>query len=131
MACTAAATWSRSSRPSRPRLKTPHVSPHDLGYRQKRGHHRHDQPADDDADRDDGQWSDDPDDAVEAALQLGLIKVGDAARKRRQLAGLFAQSYHADRHARKGARFREPIRKLASVSNTFGGCRPAIGVTRA
>ena len=42
--------------------------------------------------------SGDADDAVEAALQLGLVEFGDAAGQHRQLARFFAEPQHAHRH---------------------------------
>src|SRR5664279_3520216 len=51
----------------------------DLGDRQQRGHHRHDQSTDDRADYNDRGRTRDTDDAVEAALQLGLVEIGDVA----------------------------------------------------
>ena len=41
---------------------------------------------------------DDADDAVEAALQLGLVEFGDPPGEHRQLTGLFAEPQHAHRH---------------------------------
>src|SRR5437773_12559631 len=66
------------------------ASSNELRNRQQRGHDRYDQPADDGADRNDGERPDDTDDAVEAALQFRFIEFGDPAREDRQLPGLFA-----------------------------------------
>src|SRR5262245_66268200 len=60
--------------------------PDDLADREERRHYRHDQPADDDADRDDGRRPGDSDDAIEAALQLRLVELRDAPGEHRQLA---------------------------------------------
>src|ERR1700694_5115283 len=68
-----------------------------LSDRQKRGHDRYDQSADDCTDGDDGKRPDDADDTVKAALQLRLIKIGDPPRQHGQLPGFLAQPQHADR----------------------------------
>ena len=49
---------------------------------------------------------DDADDAIEAALQLGLVEFGDAPGEHRQLTGLLAQAQHAHRHGGKRRRYR-------------------------
>src|SRR3954470_8395574 len=64
----------------------------DLAHRKKRCHYRDDQPTYHDADRNDRGRTADPDHAVEAALQLGLVELGNTAAEHRQLSGLFAQS---------------------------------------
>ena len=47
---------------------------------------------------------DDADQPVEAALQLGFVKIGDASREHRQLAGFLAQPQGAHRHRAASAR---------------------------
>src|SRR5712691_10976514 len=57
---------------------SPHISSDDLGHRQQRGHDRYDDAADHDADGDDRERTNDADHPVEAALQLGFVKLGHA-----------------------------------------------------
>src|SRR6202521_3543139 len=95
-----------------------------LSDRQKRGHDRYDQSADDCTDGDDGKRPDDADDTVKAALQLRLIKLGDPARQHGQLAGFLAQPQHADRHRRHVARREQRVRKLAAMTDAIRSHRP-------
>src|SRR5689334_1940597 len=66
--------------------------PDDLTDREERGHHRHDQSADDDADHDDRRRPRDADDAIEAALQLCFVELSDAPGEHRKLTRLLAQA---------------------------------------
>src|SRR5579883_3434999 len=76
-------------------LRSP-ASSDDLVHRQERCHDRDDQSADHEADGDDRERTDNADDAVKVALQLGLVKIGDPSGKHRQLSGLLAQAQHAN-----------------------------------
>src|SRR5262245_42985728 len=86
------ASRSRAANFPTPRLVMYVPSAHNLTDREKRGHHRHDQAADDDRNGDDRRRPDDADDAVEAALELGLVEFSDASGEHRQLTCLFAQA---------------------------------------
>ena len=77
------------------------TSSDDLGDGEQSGHDGNDETSDDDADGNDGERADDAHHAVEAALQLRLIKICNACRKRGHLAGLLADAQHANRHGRQ------------------------------
>src|SRR6267154_850527 len=64
----------------------------DLADGQKRRHHRHDEPAHNDADGDDRRGSGNSDDTIETALELRLVELGDPGGEHRQLTRLFAQT---------------------------------------
>src|SRR3984957_14226307 len=98
----------------------------DLIDGKKRGHDRDDQAADHDADGDDRHRADDGDDTVEAALQLGLVEIGDAAGEYRELPGLLADAQHTNRHRRQDRRRYERIGKLAAVADPIGGRDPRL-----
>src|SRR5215471_5198168 len=64
----------------------------DLTDRKKSSHDRNDKAPDDDTDRDDGQRADDRHHAIEAALQLGLVEIGNPCGQGRQLPRLLADA---------------------------------------
>src|SRR4051812_1847724 len=64
----------------------------DLADGEQRCHHRHDQSADDDRDRDDRRRARDGDNAVERTLQLGLVKFGDPRGEHRQLSRFLSKT---------------------------------------
>src|SRR5580698_966561 len=66
----------------------------------QRGHYRDDEATDDRADQDDCERPDHGNHPVKAALQLGLIELGDAEREHRELTCFLADSQHANRHWR-------------------------------
>src|SRR3954462_9468556 len=85
--------WARSAeRRALAKLRMPTPSADDLADRQKRRHHRYDEAADDNRNRDDRGRSGDPDHAVETALQLGFVEFRDASREHRQLPCFLTQT---------------------------------------
>src|SRR5262249_26022060 len=67
----------------------------DLADRQQSGHHRDYQTTHNETNHNDRRRSRDTDHAIEAALELGLVELGDPAGDHRQLAGLIAEAEHA------------------------------------
>src|SRR5208282_494752 len=70
----------------------------DLIDRQKRCHDRNDKTANDQTYDNDRSGPDDPHNTVEAALQFGVVKVGDAPRQHGKLSGVLPQTQGAHRH---------------------------------
>src|SRR4051812_43414004 len=64
----------------------------DLADGQKRRHHRDDESTHNDADGHDRGGPGDSDDAIEAALELRLVELGDPRGEHRQLTRLLAQT---------------------------------------
>src|SRR5258708_35326381 len=88
----------------------PTTSSDDLGDGEQGGHDGNDETADDDTDGNDGKRTDDANHPVEAALQLRLVELCNAGRKRGHLAGFLADTEHAYSHRRQdfGSRQRVP-----------------------
>src|SRR5258706_754854 len=76
----------------------PTTSSDDLGDGEQRGHDGNDETADDDADGNDSERADDANHPVETALQFRLVKLRNAGRERRHLAGFIADTGHAYSH---------------------------------
>src|SRR5215469_12348134 len=102
----------------------------DLTDRKQSSHDRNDKAPDDDTDRDDGERADDRYDAIEAALQLGLVEIGNPPGQARQLPRLLADAQHADRHCGQQGRSRERVGELSAVAHSISGCKPRRFSTR-
>src|SRR5882762_11818589 len=87
----------------------PTTSSDDLGDGEERGHDGNNKTADDDADGNDGERADDAHRPIETALQLRLVKLGDAGRQRGHLAGFLADTEHAYSHGRQDCASRERV----------------------
>src|SRR5216684_659416 len=102
----------------------PTTSSDDLGDGEQGGHDGNNETADDDADGNDGKRADDANYPVEAALEFRLVKLFDAGRKRRHLAGFLADTEHAYSHRRQDSGRRKRVRYLAAVAHAISGRHP-------
>src|SRR2546423_1115574 len=99
-------------------------SANNLADGQQRCHHRYNQPTNHDTDNHDGYRACDPDQPIDAALLLRLIKFGDAAGQHRKLTGFLAQSEHTDSHYRQYRRLYQCIAKFSTLPHSLDGFGP-------
>src|SRR5260370_14973038 len=88
----------------------PTTSSDDLGDGEQSGHDGNDDTANDNADGNDSERADDANHPVEDALQLRLVKLCDAGRKRRHLAGFLTDTEHTNCHWRQDSGHRKRLR---------------------
>jgi hypothetical protein len=101
-----------------------HALSDDLADRQQSGHHRDYQTTYHQTNHNDRRRSRDTDEAIEAALELGLVELGDPAGDHRQLSGLVAEPQHAHRHRGQHGGVRQRIRQLGAVPHPLHRLRP-------
>src|SRR5277367_638508 len=92
--------------------------------RQKRGHYRNDKTADYQTYDNYRRRPDEPYEPIEAALQFGVVEIGDSSRQHRQLAGVLAQTQCTHGHRRQRAGLRQRFRKLAALSHLVDQLTP-------